>query len=197
MNENGGYPVTSGAHQTVHGGGRDAVLASLCVNICEGKSSLGLNFTTSTSVCVKTPIKFIPSISNSCDTTGYKYFWVFAGGIPSTSSSMTPTVTFSGVGPHDVKLVVTTLCKKDSVEKANFISSTLLTGQFTKGTANCSSCGCKEWIIVNAIGGVGPYTYLWPGGYDKRYQNKLCPGSYSINIKDKNGCSTNVNLTAP
>ncbi|MCC6690044.1 MAG: hypothetical protein IT235_00800, partial [Bacteroidia bacterium] len=72
-----------------------------------------------------------------------------------------------------------------------------LLGQYTKGTANCSNCGCKEWIMVTGLNGTPPYIYQWPDGYDKRYKNALCPGTYNVNIMDKNGCSINVNLTAP
>ncbi|MCC6690101.1 MAG: hypothetical protein IT235_01085, partial [Bacteroidia bacterium] len=68
---------------------------------------------------------------------------------------------------------------------------------YTKGTANCTICGCKEWIMVTGINGSPPYSYQWPDGYDKRYKNALCPGTYTINVKDKNGCSVNLNVSAP
>lgn len=84
-----------------------------------------------------------------------------------------------------------------AISVASIISPSALVGQFTKGTANCVTCGCKEWLMINAAGGTGPYSYSWPDGYLNRYKNQLCPGSYSINIKDKNGCSVNVSLTAP
>ncbi|MBI2269014.1 MAG: SBBP repeat-containing protein [Bacteroidetes bacterium] len=74
-----------------------------------------------------------------------------------------------------------------------------LSGQFSKGTANCMGCGCKEWIMVTASGGTEPYSYSWSasGGIVNRYKNQLCPGTYTINIKDKNGCSINISLTTP
>lgn len=72
-----------------------------------------------------------------------------------------------------------------------------LAGQFTKGTANCTGCGCKEWVMINASGGTGPYSYSWPDGYVNRYKNQLCPGTYTIRITDKNGCNINANLSAP
>lgn len=75
-----------------------------------------------------------------------------------------------------------------------------LTGQFTKGTSSCSvsgGCGCREWILITATGGTSPYTYTWPDGYLNRYKNQLCPGTYTINIRDKNGCSINTILTTP
>lgn len=75
----------------------------------------------------------------------------------------------------------------------------LLLGQFTKGTATCNKCDCQEWLLINATGGTAPYTYQWLtfSGYDKRYKNKICPGNYTVNITDKNGCSVDVNITVP
>ncbi|MBI2269498.1 MAG: hypothetical protein HYU69_03975 [Bacteroidetes bacterium] len=72
-----------------------------------------------------------------------------------------------------------------------------LIGQFSKGSATCTGCDCKEWLMINATGGTSPYSYVWSNGYNRRYKNNLCPGTYTINITDKNGCSVNVNLTAP
>jgi len=213
----GGYPVTAG-YQMIYGGYLgvscgtgctfwqgglgDVFIGQICINICEAKM-LGLNYTsTLTTVCENAPIKFSPSVANSCDTSGYRFHWTFSGGNPASSDSVKPTVMFSGVGGHDVKLVLTTVCKKDSVTKINYITTSQclvcnLVGQFVKGTSNCVSCGCKEWIMVTATGGTSPYSYSWPGGYNKRYLSNLCPGNYTINIKDKNGCSINVGLTAP
>ncbi|MBI2271758.1 MAG: SBBP repeat-containing protein [Bacteroidetes bacterium] len=204
------YPVTPGAFQTfyagpsgaVNGGVGDAFLIQLCTNICEGKV-LDLSFTANTNnICPNVPIKFIPSVNNSCDTSDYKFHWTFAGGNPLNSDSANPTVTFNAVGTYDVKLVVTTACKKDSITIPNYITiknctTCNLVGQFSKGTGNCAGCGCKEWILVNATGGTSPYAYNWSSGYTNRYENRLCPGNYTINIKDKNGCSVNVNITTP
>ncbi|MCC6691444.1 MAG: hypothetical protein IT235_07920, partial [Bacteroidia bacterium] len=198
----GAFPVTSGAFQATHGGGFDAFVATLCTNICEAKT-LALNYSaTVQSVCTNAPVKFTPSVNNACDTTGYKFHWIFTGGTPAVSDSVSPTVKFSGAGSHDVKLVVTTLCKKDSLTKINYITvnpcgGCTLNAQYTKGTANCSNCGCKEWIMVNATGGTSPYTYTWPDGYDKRYKNALCPGIYNVIVTDNNGCKTTVKVNAP
>ncbi|MBI2270087.1 MAG: SprB repeat-containing protein, partial [Bacteroidetes bacterium] len=84
-----------------------------------------------------------------------------------------------------------------STSTVSIISPPPLSGQFTRGIANCSACGCKEWLMINAIGGTSPYSYSWPDGYMSRYKNQLCTGTYMINIKDKNGCSVNVSLTVP
>jgi hypothetical protein len=200
----GGYPVTAGAFQNTYAGpgfafhyiGGDAFIASLCTNICEG-TILGVTYTTA-GTC---PVTFIPTITSSCDTTGYKYQWTFTGGSPASSTALNPLVSFGSIGNHDVKLVVTTICKKDSITiPLNVATSCVgcaLSAQYIKGTATCSTCGCKEWIMVNAKDGTPPYSYSWPAGYDKRYQNKLCSGTYTIKVTDKNGCSVNVGVSTP
>ncbi|MBI2269343.1 MAG: SBBP repeat-containing protein [Bacteroidetes bacterium] len=354
----GNYPVTAGAFQTVFGGvvgtwgASDAFIRQLCINLCEAKV-LGLNYSASaTAVCVNAPVTFTPTVSNSCDTSGYKFQWTFTGGNPASSTAINPIVSYPIAGNYSVQLTLTTTCKKDSLIKTSYITVTScggitalatgasicsgacatvsasgsngtlpytyswsnsattqninpcpssttaytvtitdaggntaistaavtvnasvaitaaptnitcnagtdgsvianpgggtspytynwsngqttqtatglpagnysvtvtdskgctatsttaiispqpLAGQFTKGTANCTGCGCKEWIMVTGSGGTNPYNYAWPasGGYTNRYKNQLCPGAYSVNITDKNGCSINVNLTAP
>lgn len=194
----GNYPVTNGAYQTVFSGTySNGFIDQLCINLCE-VPTLIFEYTASTNkACPNTPIVFTPTVSNSCDTTGYRFHWTFTGGTPTSSDFVKPTVTFSDIGTHDVKLVLTTVCKKDSLIKPNYIDIQSITGQFTKGTTTCAACGCKEWILVSAIGGAAPYSYSWPNGNINRYQNKLCPGIYTINIKDKNGCGANVSVTAP
>ncbi|MBL7893020.1 MAG: SBBP repeat-containing protein [Bacteroidia bacterium] len=112
------------------------------------------------------------------------------------SNSQT-TQTITGLAPGNYTVTVTDSKSCTAISVAGIISPPVLVGQFTKGTAGCAGCGCKEWLMVNAAGGTGPYTYTWPDGYTNRFKNQLCPGSYTINIKDKNGCSINVSLVAP
>ncbi|MBI2271894.1 MAG: SprB repeat-containing protein, partial [Bacteroidetes bacterium] len=118
----------------------------------------------------------------------FTYTWSTPGGSASAISGLT-------AGNYTVTITDSKGCTATS--SASIISPPALSGLFTKGTANCNGCGCKEWIMVNASGGTNPYTYTWPDGYINRFKNKLCPGPYSINIKDKNGCSVNVSLTTP
>ncbi|MBI2269337.1 MAG: hypothetical protein HYU69_03165 [Bacteroidetes bacterium] len=193
----GSYPVTAGVAQTIYGGGAwDAFVVQLCINICEGKT-LGVDFV-GTGNC---PLTLTPSIASSCDTAGYKYQWIFQGGIPVSSTEINPVVSYNSPGTYSVKLVLTTLCKKDSITKQFTVSAPCsncnLSTLFTKGTANCVNCGCKEWLMVTGKDGTEPYSYQWPDGYNKRYRNGLCPGAYNVKVTDKNGCSVNLNLTSP
>ncbi len=124
-------------------------------------------------------------------TSPYTFSWS-TGATTTGASSTIPNLS---ANTYTVTITDSKGCTKSTT--TTLVSPPPLLGQFTKGTASCTSCGCQEWIIVNAIGGTPPYTYLWPDGYDKRYKNKICPDNYLIKVTDKNGCSVDVNLTAP
>lgn len=128
--------------------------------------------------------------SGASGTAPYTYNWSVSGGTTSTVSGLT-------AGSYTVTVTDSKGCTTTSA--ATISSPPPLIGQFSKGTASCAGCGCKEWIMVTATGGTSPYSYFWPvsGGYSSRYLNQLCPGAYTINVTDKNGCIVNVNLTSP
>ncbi len=130
--------------------------------------------------------------TGSGGTLGYTYNWSNGATGISTGSMSVVNLT---AGNYAVTVTDSKGCTSTST--ATIVSPPPLLGQFSKGTANCTNCGCKEWVLVNGIGGTEPYTYTWPDGYGKRYKNKLCAGTYLVNIKDKNGCEVNVNISAP
>lgn len=190
----GGYPVTPGAAQTVFGGGYDVFVTSLCTNICEGKI-LALDYTANTtSVCANAPVTFTPSVSNSCDLTGYTYQWTFSGGTPSTSTAVTPTITFSDIGTHDVQLTVTTPCKTANLTKSASVTSC---GGITANVNSATLCsGATPCPTLTATGGSGtaPYTYLWsPGtGLSATTGSSVtaCPittTNYTVTVTDNTG----------
>jgi len=204
---NGGYPVTTGAFQTSYAGATDAFVTSLCTNLCEAPV-LGLNFSaSSTNVCSGVPVKLVPSVANSCDTSGYKFHWVFTGGVPSTSDSIKPTVTFSAIGTHDVKLVVTTACKKDSLTNSGYITVTpcsVLSSDVTKTDVLCHG-NLTGSATVTAIGGIASYTYTWSNGASTTTTSAtntvtgLSANTYTVTIADgsANTTSTTVTITEP
>ncbi|MCC6690547.1 MAG: hypothetical protein IT235_03355, partial [Bacteroidia bacterium] len=137
------------------------------------------------------------TLNNMCPP----YNFVWSNGSSSTNVTSNSN-TINGLCAGTYSVSVSGSCNTQSLS-ANYIITGIdcnacnLKGQFTKGTANCSNCGCKEWIMVNATGGTSPYTYTWPDGYDKRYKNSLCPGAYNVKITDGNGCTVNLNINAP
>ncbi|MBI2271230.1 MAG: SprB repeat-containing protein, partial [Bacteroidetes bacterium] len=127
------------------------------------------------------------SITISNGSGPYTYAW--------SNGQATQTATGLAAGSYTITVSDANSCSSTAVF---VITSPLpLIGEFTKGTAICNGCGCKQWIMIGATGGISPYTYSWPDGYINRYKNNLCPGSYSVNISDTNGCSININLSTP
>lgn len=127
------------------------------------------------------------TFSASGGSTPYNYVW--------SNGKFGQTITGLCAGNYTITVTDAVGCSATAI--AVILSPPPFSGQFTKGTANCPGCGCKQWIMVTATGGASPYSYTWPDGYDKRYKNQLCPGAYTVKITDKNGCSVNVNLNTP
>lgn len=53
---------------------------------------------------------------------------------------------------------------------------------------------CKASINVVPDGGTAPYTYEWEDGNTTSTQTNLCPGFYTVQITDNNGCETTETL---
>ncbi len=186
----GGLLVTPGAFQSNNNSGsEDAFVASLCTNICEAKV-LGLAFTANTTnVCANTPITFSPTVSNACDTTGYKFQWTFSGGNPSSSSAAKPTVTYQAAGIYTVKLVLITACKKDSVIKSAYIN-------ITGPTANAGTNITIDVGSSTQLTATGGGTYLWSPTTGlscttcaNPIANPTTTTIYTVIVKDANNCS--------
>ncbi|MFI5151231.1 MAG: SdrD B-like domain-containing protein, partial [Bacteroidia bacterium] len=69
-----------------------------------------------------------------------------------------------------------------------------LSNSVTNTNATCNGCDGSEASV--ATGGISPYTYLWsPGGQTTVSLSALCPGNYSVTVKDANGCTQNASGT--
>lgn len=61
----------------------------------------------------------------------------------------------------------------------------------TSINSNNVSCGgtCDGSTFAQVFGGTVPYTFNWtPGGSTSLYQPNLCPGTYTLDVIDMNGC---------
>lgn len=163
----------------------------------------GGNTSTSTAVVTVHPAVTVTTSPTNINCNGGTGFAAAAGGGGSSpytyswsaSGGSGPLVSGLSAGSYTVTVTDNKGCTSTST--TTITSPLPLSGQFTKGTSNCIGCGCKEWLMVNATGGTSPYSYSWPDGYTNRYKSQLCPGAYTINIVDKNGCNVNINLTSP
>jgi len=189
------YPVTTGAFQTVAGGGWDIFVGKLCINLCESKN-LGLDFAANqTNVCSGTAVTFSLSVNNSCDTSGYTFSWSFTGANISSSSAINPSVSYSVPGTYPVKCVLTTLCKKDSITKASYIT---VQGPsiLANSISNISCFGMTNGSVsINPTGGTAPYTYLWSNLQTGQAISNLSVGNYTCVVSDNNSCATTYTVT--
>lgn len=186
-----GYPTTANAFQSVKNGvsGSEAYIDQLCVNLCEAKN-LGLDFSSATNVCVNSAVGFTSIINNSCDTTGYTYQWSFPGGTPSSSTAKNPVVLYTNTGSYDVKLVLTTLCKSDSIIKTNYLNVTAPTINIVGNNIICN--GTSATLTAN-----GATSYLWSNGPTTASinVNPIATTSYSVVGVDANGCTNMITTT--
>lgn len=47
---------------------------------------------------------------------------------------------------------------------------------------------CTGLIDVHTVGGTAPFYFKWNNGVNTPYNEKLCAGSYTLNVKDANNC---------
>lgn len=121
-------------------------------------------------------------------TPGYTYS--FLGG-PFTTNAC-----FSGL-PAGV-YTVTAMDAQGCIGVNNFVVN-YIPGPSIIVSTTPTYCGmCDGTAIVSVNGGTSPYTYLWSNGMTTASSNQMCPGGYSVNVTDANGCTVNqiVSITS-
>ncbi|HTB31820.1 MAG TPA: T9SS type A sorting domain-containing protein, partial [Bacteroidia bacterium] len=113
----------------------------------------------------------------------YTYLWSPGGGTLATKSGLsagtyTINVTDKNANTATASVVITQPAPlRDSIS-----------------TYSCSNRKTKATVGVK--GGTSPYTYSWsPGGGTKATMSGLSNGTYTITVKDKNGCSVSTTKT--
>ena len=54
---------------------------------------------------------------------------------------------------------------------------------------------CTGLIDVHSVGGVAPFYYKWNNNVNTPYNDKLCAGNYTLNVKDANNCYASFSHT--
>ena len=70
--------------------------------------------------------------------------------------------------------------------------------QLTVSEAQAPTCfsGCDGQATVSVRGGTAPYQYRWDdAGQDAATATNLCPGSYTVNVTDAQGCQAQLPVT--
>ncbi len=158
---------------------------SITVNV-PGSPSPTITSISATSVSCNGGSNGSATVTVSSGITPYTYTWSPSGGNSSTASSLsfgTYTVTVKDAGGCIVTKTVT-------VAQPPALSLTINSNSvLCNGGANGSATATPN-------GGVGGYSYTWsPSGGNASVASGLGANTYTVNIKDINGCIINGNVT--
>jgi gliding motility-associated-like protein len=129
-------------------------------------------------------------------TFPYSYNWT--PGNPAGDG--TPTIT--GLGAGNYCITVTDAHGCDTMECVTVTQPPALTVSITKTNVQCNAA-CDGTATANPSGGTPGYTYSWtgPAGFTATTQSisGLCPGIYTVTVKDANNCikTQTVTITQP
>ena len=131
-----------------------------------------------TSICVGDSVHFTDQSTGVITSRS----WIFQGGLPPTSSSPNPTVTYDTAGQYNVTLQVTDSAGSDTLLKTHYITVNALpaipTINAVGDTLISSSLLGNQWYL-NGI--------LIPGGTGVRYI-AMVSGSYTVVVTNSKGC---------
>lgn len=73
------------------------------------------------------------------------------------------------------------------------------TGTFSNTNISCNGGACVGAINLTVTGNTTPYTFKWNTGATTEDINSLCVGTYTVSVKDANGCDTTftTSITQP
>ncbi|HEU4719457.1 MAG TPA: T9SS type A sorting domain-containing protein, partial [Bacteroidia bacterium] len=118
-------------------------------------------------------------ISVSGGTPGYSYSW--------SNGDMTSTA--SGLSAGSYTCTVTDNLGCVTTRSVTITEPSPLSAVVMDTNATCSNSCNGETNIVPS-GGVAPYSFSWsPGGQTTQSLQNLCPGTYTCNWMDANGCA--------
>lgn len=110
----------------------------------------------------------------------YSYIWSYG--------DTTSAVTGLCAGVYYVSVTDSNGCSASFQVPVNNTSGPEITASVTNATCFGSADGAAS---VSVTGGTGPYTYMWiPGGHSAGSVTGLTAGTYLVQVKDANGCST-------
>lgn len=123
---------------------------------------------------------------NPAGGTGpYTYSWAPNG-------ETTQTISGQSAGVYTVTITDANLCTV--VQPITITQPQVLSATMAFTNVLCNSA-CNGTATVTVSGGTSPFTYSWSSGQGTASVANLCPGSYTVNITDANGCTTQQTVT--
>lgn len=120
------------------------------------------------------------------------------GGTPPYSYSWAPggqtTPSISGLCAGTYTLTVTDANNCVVTQNVTITEPSILTTNPTGVNITCFNA-CNGTASANAAGGTPPYTYSWSNSQTTAVATNLCPGTYTVNVTDANGCTTSGSVT--
>ena len=111
---------------------------------------------------------------------------------PITTTTYTLTVTTS----HDLGMAGVLQC--ESTESKTVTVSPAIELSVTTNNITCNGANNGN-AIVNVTNGTAPYTYEWSNGQTNAQTTNLSTGTYTVTVRDNNGCSVveSLEITQP
>ena len=115
-----------------------------------------------------------------------------------TTATLTITGATAGLNGNVYRVVVTGLCTPVATSNSVALIVSSVSGSTTKTDITCNGSS-NGTITLTPSGGVSPYTFVWNDGADTQNRTGLAAGTYTVTIKDVNGCtgSASVTITEP
>ena len=156
-------------------------------------------------ICAGSNTTFTAAASNA---TGYQWqvdsgsgFTNISNTAPysgATTATLTITGATAGLNGNVYRVVVTGLCTPVATSNSVALIVSSVSGSTTKTDITCNGSS-NGTITLTPSGGVSPYTFVWNDGADTQNRTGLAAGTYTVTIKDVNGCtgSASVTITEP
>jgi predicted secreted protein len=156
-------------------------------------------------ICAGSNTTFTAAASNA---TGYQWqvdsgsgFTNISNTAPysgATTSTLTITGATAAMNGYLYRVVVTGLCIPAATSNSVALTVSSVSGSITKTDITCNGSS-NGTITLTPSGGVFPYTFEWNDGVNTQNRTGLAPGTYTVTIKDVNGCTgvTSVTIAQP
>jgi hypothetical protein len=117
-------------------------------------------------------------------TAPYTYFW--------SNGQTTSTATGLGVGVYTVIVRDAMWCQ--NTISVNITQPTALVVAPSKVDPACNGASTGS-VTLNISGGTAPYTYTWSNGASTQNLTNVPAGTYTVTVKDANGCTKTAVIT--
>jgi len=120
----------------------------------------------------------------------YTYLWT-----PGNQSNATATGLCNGT----YTITVHDACGDIATSTVTLTSTSITVNATVTADETCNG-SCVGSALSTIIGGSAPFTYTWtPSGGSNAAASNLCAGTYTVSVRDANGCTgtASVNITQP